>query len=77
MLIPDMVLSYRTAVEYSAGHSVVTCLRKDKEKVSSENLDDAIKNLLRMRNRIWKKPICVLTMQSEDGRTKEQLLMIN
>ena len=45
VLIPDMVLSYRTAVEYSAGHSVVTCLRKDKEKVSSENLDDAIKKL--------------------------------
>ena len=45
ILIPDMVLSYKTTVKYSATHSVVTCLRKDKERVSSENFDDAIKKL--------------------------------
>lgn len=46
ILIPDMVLSYQTNIKYFAGDSIISCLRKDKEKISSENLDDAIKKLV-------------------------------
>lgn len=45
-LIPDMVLSYKTDIKYNGGNLLIVCLRKDKERVASQNLNDLIKKLV-------------------------------